>query len=387
HQYPETGWAEFETSRRIKDFLAKASLPEPVHVAGTGFYVDIKGRSNGSMIAYRADMDALPIHDRKECSYASSRVGFGHLCGHDVHSVIAAGLAKLLYRYRDHLKGTVRVFWQPAEEVTPSGAPRMIKEGALDGIEAIYGIHCDPTIPSGMFGLRPGPETASFDTFEVHVDAESTTHSARPYEGKDTVWIANQIIQHLYQMTGRVTDVRKPAVLSICAIHGGDALNVIPHQVTFGGTIRTTNEQLRQQMRSYIRDITENIGSMNQVKASVRFGEGAPAVLNNEQLYRFARQVIGGQIGDERLLEREQSIGAEDFAYYTQRFPGLFLRMGTAHDERTSYPLHHSLFDVDERVLAPSSALFSYVLIRHLSEKILHQKPKVNSAGSLLSEL
>lgn len=386
HQYPETGWSEFQTSKSLQRHLTDAGLPTPSGMAATGFYLDITGKENGPVIAYRADLDGLPVQDQKEVPYASKRTGYGHLCGHDAHSSVAAGVARLLYRHRRQLQGTVRIFWQPAEEVTPSGAPRVIKEGVLDDIEAIYGIHCDPTLPYGTYSARPGAETGSFDTFEVTVEAPSTSHSARPYEGKDTIWIAHQIVQHLYQMVGRVTDVRKPGILTICAFHAGDALNVIPHHVTFGGTIRTRDEQLRQKLREYTREVTGGIGTLNGVEARVRFGEGAPSVINNDQMYRFVRGIITSQLGDDKFPDREQSIGAEDFAYYTQKFPGLFLRTGTAYDPETSHPLHHSCFDIDERVLAPTSSLMAYILIRHLEEKVLHAHPRVSSAEPLLSE-
>ncbi len=386
HQHPEPGWSEFQTSKTLKSQLANDGLPITKETAGTGFYLDIKGEHDGPVIAYRADMDALPIQDRKEKPYASKRTGFGHLCGHDVHSTIAYGVARLLYNNRHELNGTVRVFWQPAEEVTPSGAPLILKEGVLDEVQAIYGIHCDPTQPSGCYSARPGAETGSFDTFEVDVEAPSTTHSARPFEGKDTIWIANQIIQHFYQMIGRISDVRKPAVIAICSFHAGDALNVIPHHASFGGTLRTMNEQLRQQLREYMTDITRQIGKINGVDARIRLGSGSPSVINNYQLYRYMRTLIESQLGDEKFVEREQSIGAEDFAFYTERFPGLFLRVGTAHSPETSYPLHHSRFDVDERVLAPASALMAYALMRHLRDRVLHSKPAVSSAEPLLSE-
>ncbi len=386
HQYPETGWAEFQTSKTLQSYLAGRGLEKTYQTAGTGFYLDICGESNGPTIAYRADMDALPIQDRKEKPYASKKAGFAHLCGHDVHSTIAAGVARLLHRYRHELHGTVRVFWQPAEEVTPSGAPMILKDGILDDIEAIYGIHCDPTLPSGSFSSRPGAETGSFDTFEVTIDTPSTSHSARPHDGKDTIWIASQIMNHFYQMIGRVTDVRKPAVIAICTFHAGDAMNVIPHHVTFGGTLRTMNEQQRQKLREYMKEITSDIGKLNGVDARVRLGGGSPSVINNYQLYRFMRKVISSQLGDEKFLDRDQSIGAEDFAFYTQRFPGLFLRVGTAYAPDTSYPLHHSSFDVDERVIASAGALMAYTLIRHLRDRVLHVKPPVSSAESLLSE-
>lgn len=386
HQFPEAGWSEFQTSKTIRSFLAESGLPTPETAAGTGFFLDINGSQDGPTIAYRADMDGLPIQDRKDKPYASQRTGFGHLCGHDVHSTIACGIARLLHKHRKRLPGTVRIFWQPAEEVTPSGAPRILAEGVLDDIEAVYGIHCDPTLPSGTYSARPGPETGSFDTFEVTVDAVSTAHSARPYEGKDTIWISNQIIQHFYQMIGRVTDVRKPGIISVCTIHGGDAMNVIPHHVSFGGTLRTMNEHLRQRLREYMVDITESLGKMNGVETKVRFGGGAPSVINNFQMYRFIRKVINSGLGEDKFLEHEQSIGAEDFAYYTKKHPGLFMRVGTAHTPETSHPLHHSLFDVDESVLASAASLMSYALVRHLQERLLHaQSSQLNSIESSLS--
>ena len=379
HEHPETGWGEFQTSSTLKHWLVESGLPTPVATAQTGFYLDIKGRGDGPLIAWRADMDALPIQDQKEVSYASKRSGFGHLCGHDAHSTIAAGVARLLHEHQDAFTGTVRMIWQPAEEVTPSGAPRIIEEGVVDRVEAIYAAHCDPGLPSGTISARPGAETGSFDTFEITVDAPSTTHSARPYEGKDTIWIAHQIIQHLYQMIGRISDARRPAVMSVCAFHAGDALNVIPHHVTFGGTLRTMSEKLRQQLRGHITETAGAIGRMNRVDVNVRYGGGAPSVVNNDQLFRFVRDYVISQLGGERFADREQSLGAEDFAYFTQRIPGMFLRIGTARNRQTSWPLHHSLFDVDERVLAPSSAFVAGMLCRHLDERLLHAKLRTDT--------
>ncbi|MEX0681633.1 MAG: amidohydrolase [Balneolales bacterium] len=386
HQYPEIGWSEFRTSKTLQNHLVNAGLPTPEQAAGTGFYLDIKGKSGGPIIAYRADIDGLPIQDRKEKLYASRRTGFGHLCGHDVHSTIAGGIARLLHRYRNRMEGSVRIFWQPAEEVLPSGAPRMMKDGVLDNVEAVYGIHCDPTLPSGLYCAQPGAETGSFDTFEVSIDALSTSHSARPHEGKDTIWIAHQIIQHMYQIVGRITDARKPAVISICTFHAGNAMNVIPHHVTFGGTLRTTNEQLRQKLREYIKKMTGEIGSLNGVETKVKFGEGAPAVINNYQLFRFMRTLITSELGDEKFFEGEQSLGAEDFAHYTRKYPGLYLRVGTACSPETSYPLHNAKFDVDERIIAPTAAMMTYALIRHLRDKVLHARTRVSSIEPLLSE-
>lgn len=366
HANPELSWDESNTASHIQSLLEKNGLHITRKLARTGFYTDIEGAHPGPTIAYRADLDALAIQDMKDVTYKSAAHGVAHMCGHDAHSTIAYGVARLLHTHRHLLHGTIRVFWQPAEESTPSGAPIMIEEGLLDGVDAVYGIHVDPDLPSGHVGLKYGADTASYDTLTVSVVAPNTTHSARPHTGVDTVWVATQFIQQLYQLPGRITDARSPAVITICAVNGGDALNVIPSVMQFGGTIRTSDERIRNRLLNHIRKLAAQLGDLHGVEMRLSLIQGAPAVKNNPKLVDFVRAELIQSIGLSKLHDREQSMGSEDFGYYTEIRPSVFLRIGTRESERTGHPLHSNHFDIDEAVLGESAGLLAYLLTRHL---------------------
>lgn len=368
HQHPETGWNEHETAKFIQSKLNDIGIPHTNGLAGTGFYVEIKGDQPGPTIGWRADMDALPIQDEKTVSYHSKKTGVSHMCGHDVHSTVAFGLAQLLENQRENIKGKVRVFWQPAEETQPSGAPAMIQDGVLEDVRSVFAMHCDPNTESGQISFCNGAETAAFDSFSFEVESGSSQHSARPHRGPDSMWVCMQIIQNLYQFVGRMFDPLEPSVLSICQFQGGDALNVIPKRVTFGGTFRTVKEEYRTQMRSWLTVLASNMAAQHDVKINVNFGLGAPAVMNNEKMYRFAKKEIINTLGRDHFPFRKQSMGGEDFGFYTAETPGLFLRIGTRCNADTSHALHSSLFDIDERVIAPTCAFTANLLIKHLNE-------------------
>ncbi len=365
HQHPELSWGEYETSRLLIYRLRDLGLEVVTGLAQTGFYVDIDSGRPGPSIAWRADMDALPIQDDKQVSYASRVEGISHMCGHDVHTTIAYGIAKKLNEQKDAFRGRIRVFWQPAEEQQPSGSPDMIKDGVLDGIDAVYGMHCDPHTECGKISMRPGAETAAFDAFQFEIDSGSTQHSARPHKGPDAMWVGHQLVQHIYQFAGRITNALEPTVVSVCMFKGGNALNVIPRKVEIGGTIRTVSDSKREMMRAHLRKTAQSLGALHEVKISTDFGLGAPAVMNNEVMYEFAKNEIITRYGKDAFCGREQSMGAEDFAFYTVERPCLFIRVGTSSGPETSYPLHSSLFDVDERMLEPTSELAAHILMRH----------------------
>lgn len=367
HEHPELSWNEVNTSRKIRELLTEAGLTPSKSLATNGLYVDIKGSEDGPLIAFRADMDALPITDLKKTSYCSKNEGVGHMCGHDFHTATAYGIAMTLNQHRNQFKGTVRVFWQPAEESTPSGAPDMIKDGILLNVSAVYAVHCDPTLPSGSYGLKPGPETASYDAFEIDVLAESPSHSARPHTGKDTMWIANQFIQNLYQLSTRLNDSRSPVVIAVCRFQAGNALNVIPEKVHFGGTIRTSDEASRVRIKEHIRSLSASFELLYGVKIQINLLGGAPPVENDPRLYDFAKKVVSDVAGPQSVNLHEQSMGGEDFGYYSQLVPSFFMRIGSSNSPETSYALHTNHFDIDESVIAPTVALQSYLLMTHLN--------------------
>ena len=366
HAHPELGFEEFETADFIADTLSRAGLT-PQRVATTGLFVDIEGAAPGPLLGYRADIDALPIEDAKvDVPYRSQRAGVAHLCGHDAHTAVALGVARLLDRQRERLRGTIRVFFQPNEEGTPSGAPRMIEAGVLDSMAAVYGIHVDPTLPVGRFGTIIGPVTASADRFDVIVRGPATGHSARPHSVVDTVWLATELASHLYTLSGRVTDARFPSVLTICRFAAGEAYNVIPREVTFGGTLRCVDAQTREKMHAAMRAAVRSFGEMHGVDVLCDFHDGAPPVVNAgalvDHVEREAARLFSAEAVHRYALP---SMGAEDFAFYTERIPGAFIRVGTSSSERTSHPVHAALFDLDERALLPAAQLMSEVLLNH----------------------
>jgi len=239
-------------------------------------------------------------------------------------------------------------------------------------LEAVYGIHVDPTLDVGRYGLITGPVTAASDRFDVYVRQDGTGHSARPHEGADTVWIANQIMNQYFQLTGRITDSRNPAVLTICKMEGGEAHNVIPETAQFGGTLRSVNQGDRETIRNNMRRIAEQFGDMYDASVELDFEDGAPPVMNDENAVRNVAVSVSEMFGDKAIYKIPQtSMGGEDFAYYLQELPGAFIRVGTSSGRETSFPLHHHHFDIDERPLAPTARLMATVLINHLNNTTL----------------
>lgn len=369
HTFPELSWKEQRTASQIRKILEENGLVVSDLIAGTGFYTDIAGLSDGPTIAYRADMDALPIQDQKKVPYASRVDGVAHMCGHDYHSSVAVGVALLLHGNRQHLNGTVRVFWQPAEESTPSGAPRMIEDGVLNGISAVFGIHCDPFLDSGTVSIRDGALTGSYDAFEISVRSDASIHSARPHLGKDTMWIASQLISHLYQLSGRISDARKPSVISVCTIQGGTAANIIPDRVTFSGTVRTSDPDTRSSLLGHMRSTCKVFGELHGADIVLELQRGAPPVINDAMLFKFAEASLQSVLDEKSIQYAELSMGAEDFAYYTEQVPGFFMRIGTRCDQNTSHALHTALFDLDDSTIPFAVALQSHLLISYLSDQ------------------
>jgi amidohydrolase len=371
HMHPELGFEEIKTSRFIRNKLGSYGLNVQGPIAKTGLYVDIKGDHDGPAIGYRADIDALPIQDAKQVPYASEHECVAHLCGHDAHTTVGIGVAMLLHELRDQLHGTVRVFFQPNEEGSPSGSIAMIRDGVLQGLEAAYCIHVDPTLDVGRYGLIAGPVTAAADRFEVTITAPSTGHSARPHQTKDTVWIASQLVNLCYQFAGRITDARNPAVFTVCRFNAGEAFNVIPAEVSFGGTLRCTNNDDRDYLKQSIRRTAEQFAALHDVKIEVEYGQGVPAVDNDERLIENTEATIK-QLFDEETAYHIPlpSMGSEDFANYLLHVPGALIRVGTSSGPRTSYPLHDACFDIDEAALAPTAQLMAGVLLNHLRNKV-----------------
>ena len=370
HAHPELGFAEVETARRLREWLGARGFEPSEPLAGTGFYVEVEGDRPGPTVGYRADMDALPIDEATEAPYRSRTPGVMHACGHDAHMTVGCGVAVLARERRAEFAGTVRVFFQPCEERTPSGAPAMIRAGVLDGLSAVYAVHMDPSLPVGRFGFRAGALTAACAPFKVTVRSEKSGHSARPHEAVDTVWVATQIANDIYQLAGRVTDARKAAVLTICRFRGGDALNVIPSEVEFGGTIRCVDAETLGYLREKIRRLAGALGAVYKADVEVEIEVALPAVVNTAPEVARAQAAAAEQFGEAAATTIPlPSMGGEDFAYYLQQVPGCMVRVGSASGPETRYPLHHARFDLDEGALPLAARLMTEVCLRDLAAR------------------
>ncbi|MDX1530175.1 MAG: amidohydrolase [Rhodothermales bacterium] len=368
HRHPEVGFEEHETSRHLRGLLREHGFEIAGPLAGTGFYVEVEGAHPGPTVAYRTELDALPAPDAKECDYASAIPGAAHLCGHDAHMAVAVGVALLLREQREHLHGTVRVFFQPNEESIPSGSPRMIADGVLDNVREVFCIHVDPSLETGRYGIRTGTSTAASAAFMVHLYSDGAGHSARPHETVDTVWLATQILNGFYQLPGRVHDARRTAVLTACQFHGGQAMNVIPAEVEFGGTLRCVDVESLRRLSDRMETTAKALGAAHGAEVRYEADLSLPPVVNDAELARAVRHSVEDLYGAEAVHEiPEPSMGGEDFAFYLQRVPGFLLRVGMASGPETRYPLHHSRFDLDEAALPKAARLMADVLARRLA--------------------
>ena len=370
HAHPEVGFEEHDTSRFLRDWLTKQGFEVQGPIATTGLIVEIEGAFPGPTIGYRADMDALPIQDAKEVRYASRTSGVAHLCGHDAHMTIACGVALLAREAAPRMHGNVRIFFQPNEERSPSGAPQMIAEGVLDDLTAVYAVHMDPTISVGRFGLRDGALTAGTSPFLVRITSGQAGHSARPHETVDTVWLATQILTQFYQLAGRVTDARKTAVITATRFRAGDALNVIPGDVEFGGTLRCIDAQTMTELREKMRRVAGSMGALYGADVDVDYADRLPPVINTHDEIQTVHETVIAQFGAEAIRELPiPSMGGEDFAFYLEHVPGAMVRIGSASGPETRYPLHHARFDIDETALSHAARLMSEVLLRDLEKR------------------
>ena len=370
HRFPELGFEEHGTAETLRSWLVERGFRPSAPLAGTGFTVEVEGTRPGPTVGYRADMDALPILEATDVPYRSERPGVMHACGHDAHMAVACGVALLARARRDTFAGTVRVFFQPSEERSPSGAPAMIADGVLDGLAAVYAVHVDPSRAVGRFGFRAGPITAACAPFVVTVASDRSGHSARPHEAVDTVWVATQIAGELYQLAGRVTDARKAAVLTVCRFQGGDALNVIPASVEFGGTLRCVDDETLRFLREKVRRVAGALGAAYGADVDVHFEPGLPAVVNTPDETATAQAAARDLFGDEAAAGIDlPSMGGEDFAYYLQHVPGCMVRVGSAGGPQTRHPLHHARFDLDEGALPLAARLMAEVCLRDLARR------------------
>lgn len=353
HEHPELGFEEVRTSEKIKEFLKKEGIPYK-EVSKTGICATIKGMEHGKTVALRGDMDALPLEDKKDVSYKSKIQGKMHGCGHDAHSAILMGAAKLLNKNKDKFKGNVKLLFEPAEE-TVGGARYMIKEGVLENpnVDAIFGLHVAEQIEVGKIGIKYGVFNAASNPFTIKIKGKGG-HGAHPEDTIDPIIIASQVILSLQTIISREIPPVYPGVITVGAIHGGTAQNIIPSEVEIKGIMRTLTSEHRELVKNRLVEITEGICTAMRGKCEIDIEESYPCLYNNDHMVNHLKFSAEKIIGNNNIeILQHPSMGVESFAYFSNERPSAFYFLGVKNKERGIVnPAHGCLFDIDEKSLA-----------------------------------
>jgi len=372
HQHPELSFQEVNTARFISQKLDEWQIQHQTGVGGHGI-IGLIGKpiANKKCIALRADMDALPILETNRHDFVSKNQGVMHACGHDAHTSMLLTAARILKEIENQLEGQIKLIFQPAEEKLPGGALGIIKAGGLKNpdVQRIVGQHVFPGLEAGFVGFRSGAYMASADEITIRIKGKGG-HAAMPNQINDTVLTAAQVIVNLQQVVSRFAPPIVPTVLSFGRLIADGIFNIIPDEVLIQGTLRTFDETWRASAKTHIRRITENTASAANMKAEVLIEDGYPFVMNEDRTTQLAKKAAIAYLGAEKVIDLEQRMTAEDFAWYSQQIPATFYRIGTANSARgISSNLHTSTFDLDEESLLTGSGLMAWIAVEQLKQE------------------
>ncbi|WP_418038543.1 M20 family metallopeptidase [Paenibacillus xylanilyticus] len=358
HRNPEVSFHEEKSSSFVADMLESFGVEVKRHVGGHGVIGTIRGDKPGPVVMLRADMDALPIQDEKDVEYASQKAGAMHACGHDGHVSILLGTALYFSKHKADIQGEIRFLFQPAEELLPGGAVKVIADGALEGVDVIYGIHLWTPLPVGVAASKEGPLMAAADDFYIEIKGKGG-HGGMPQSTVDSLVAGSALVMQLQTVVSRSVDPLRPAVLTIGTMQAGSAQNVIAESCKMSGTVRTFDEETRADMKERVYRIVSQTGGAYGAQTEVNYIMGYPPVVNDKQeTDRFFRQAVQ-VFGDEQVHTSPMLMPAEDFAYYLQQVPGCFMFVGAGNpDKGAIYPHHHPKFDFDEDAMQHAVKLF-----------------------------
>ena len=369
HRRPELMYEEVETSRLVQKTLGDLGIEFEADIAKTGVLATL-GNGDGPCVALRADMDALPIHEQADVDFRSEVDGKMHACGHDCHTAMLLGAARLLKQHEAKINGTVKLVFQPAEE-GGAGGRRMREHGILKNpdVQRIFGLHVWSMTPTGEIAARTGTFLAATTCIEIEVKGKGG-HAAMPHLAIDPVTTAAKIVTELQTIVSRETDPLEPLVISVTSMHGGEAFNVIPGSMMLRGTIRTLTAEHMARAKERVTAVAESIAIANQCTAEVNFpGEDYPPTVNDGACWQLAQDIWSEQYGSETVRNTDPVMGGEDFAFYTEEIPGCFVGLGIRNEsEGCTYSVHHPMFKADEAALPVGSALHAAFAFRSLAE-------------------
>lgn len=366
HAHPELAFEETRTAGIVSAELTRLGIPHRTGIGGTGILGTIEGGLPGPTLALRADMDALPIHEETGLDFASTVPGKMHACGHDLHTTTLLGTAAVLQKLAPQLAGRIVLIFQPAEE-TLEGAHAMIRDGAAEGLDLAVTFHNRPEIPVGDVVLTRGPALAASDLFDLELRGKSG-HAAHPYAAIDPIVAAAHFVTQAQTVVGREVHPLHPAVVTVGQSSGGTTYNIIPERVQLKGTVRTLHAEARDIAEAALRRLVEGIETGMRVKATLTYRRMISALVNNDSVLDPAMEALRAQFGEAHVREGQPSMGAEDFAAFTERVPGLQFGIGAATPGRQDR-LHNAFYQPDEGCLPVGVEAMSRVALELLGPR------------------
>jgi amidohydrolase len=372
HAHPELSWAEERTTTQVAKRLAEAGLAtQPLPRGGLVVDVGPGQTGDGRVVALRADLDALPVEDRTSDPWRSTVEGVAHACGHDVHTTALLGAGLALHAVADLLPGRVRLVFQPAEEIMPGGALSVIESAVLDGVDRIFGLHCDPGLDVGEVGLREGPLTGAADSLDVHLTGKGG-HTSRPHLTEDLTFALGKLVTELPAVLSRRLDPRAGVSVVWGIVRAGSAMNVIPATGRAAGTVRMLDAVAWADAEAMVRETIEQIVAPYGVRTDITYVRGVPPVVNEHRATVLLGRAIEAAVGEDGLVSTAQSLGGEDFAWYLERVPGAMARLGTRTPGGPTYDLHQGDLRVDERAVAIGAKVLAGAAVHALVARPAH---------------
>ncbi|MGL5437226.1 MAG: M20 metallopeptidase family protein [Lachnospiraceae bacterium] len=372
HQSPELGHEEYETCAYIQKQLAGLGLEVQGNVAGTGVVALLKGSQEGRTVMLRADIDALPIEEKTGLPFSSLHKGKMHACGHDAHTAILIGAAKLLVNLREHLKGNVKFVFQPAEEANPTGAGCMLEDGVMENptVDAVVATHMWPDIPAGQYGVRMGSVMAAPDFYRLEITGNGS-HGSQPEKGIDPILIGHEIYSAFQNIPTHFAGVLNPIVVSVTSFRAGTCNNAFPDTSLLEGTVRSYDEKLRSQIPVIMEDIIRSIVTRYGASYEFSYRMGAMAVVNDEKIARLTTEAITKLYGADSIAATPYpAMTGEDFSLFMQHAPGVYFWTGVKNKEKNCiYPLHDPRFTIDEDVLSQTAAAMAQIAVDYLEQE------------------